>query len=98
GGKGRACLVCQRGLGDAGLCGDGRIAVGADGAGPVRLTSRQSHTVGIPVRRAGSISSGRGPLNRLCMWTIKAIPNSGVARLTIGIDTKAALINPPGKK
>ena len=52
---------------------------------------------GMPAFRAGSISSGRGPLSRLCMWTMKAMPNSGVARLTIGIDTKAAMNSPAVK-
>ena len=28
------------------------------------------------------------------MWTMNAMPNSGVARLTIGIDTNAAIISP----
>ena len=43
--------------------------------------------MGTLVRRPGSINSGRGPDSRLCMWTMKAMPNKGVARLTIGIDT-----------
>ena len=47
-----------------------------------------------PDCRAGSISSGRGPDSRLCMWTMNAMPNSGVARLTIGIETKAAMNRP----
>src|SRR6185312_3292349 len=50
----------------------------------------------IPVLR-GSISSGRGPLSRLCMWTMKAMPNKGVARLTIGIETNAAITRPAVK-
>ncbi len=33
--------------------------------------------------------------NRLCRCTINAMANSGVARLTIGIDTKAAMNRPP---
>src|SRR5664279_757258 len=56
-----------------------------------------SHATGTFAFLAGSISSGRGPESRLCMWTMKAMPNSGVARLTIGIDTKAAMINPAVK-
>ena len=32
--------------------------------------------------------------SRLCMCTMKAVPNSGVARLRIGIDTKAAMNRP----
>src|SRR5204863_8294152 len=52
------------------------------------------YVVGTLVRRAGSISSGRGPESRLCMWTMKAMPNSGVARLTIGIETNAAIKRP----
>ena len=28
------------------------------------------------------------------MWTMKAVPNSGVARLTIGIETNAAITQP----
>ena len=31
------------------------------------------------------------------MWTMKAMPNSGVARLTIGIDTNAAMNSPAVK-
>src|SRR5580698_7178733 len=34
-------------------------------------------------------------LSRLCMCTISAMANSGVARLTIGIETKTAMIRPP---
>ena len=55
---------------------------------------RRSHAAGTLDFRLGSISSGRGPLRRLCMWTMKAMPNKGVARLTIGIDTKAAIMSP----
>src|SRR5262249_43319097 len=46
-------------------------------------------------RRAGSISSGgtRPPI-RLCTCTMKAVPNTGVAKLTIGIDTKPAMNRP----
>jgi len=47
-----------------------------------------------PAFLAGSINSGRGPDRRLCMWTMKAMPNSGVARLTIGIETNAAMKRP----
>jgi hypothetical protein len=35
-----------------------------------------------------------GPAMRLWMWTMSAVPNSGVARLRIGIDTKAAMNRP----
>ncbi len=35
------------------------------------------------------------PPSRLCTCTINAMANSGVARLTIGIETKAAMIRPP---
>ena len=35
--------------------------------------------------------------SRLCTCTISAMPNSGVARLTIGIDTKAAMNMPATK-
>ena len=31
------------------------------------------YATGTPVFRAGSISSGRGPDSRLCMWTMKAL-------------------------
>src|SRR3954447_5038012 len=47
--------------------------------------------------RAGSISSGRGPESRLCMWTMKAMAKIGVARFTIGIETKAAMNRPAVK-
>src|SRR6185503_405075 len=58
------------------------------------VTGGADQRADISWRRAGSISSGLGPDSRLCMWTMKAMPNSGVARLTIGIDTKAAMNRP----
>ena len=58
------------------------------------LLTMRDYTTGMPVFRTGSISSGLGPERRLCMWTMKAMPNSGVARLTTGIDTKAAMNRP----
>jgi hypothetical protein len=44
-----------------------------------------------------SIRSGRAPDRRLCICTMNAMPNSGVARLTIGIDTNAAMNMPATK-
>ena len=58
------------------------------------LSGIRGQRIDISRRRDGSISSGRGPDRRLCMWTMNAIPNSGVARLTIGIETNAAMISP----
>ncbi len=52
---------------------------------PARLRGRDQRT---------SIIEGRLPDSFLCMCTIIAMPNSGVARLTIGIDTKAAISRP----
>ena len=63
-------------------------------AGSALLSHEESHHRHARSCARGSISSGRGPLSRLCMWTMKAMPNSGVARLTIGIDTNAAMISP----
>ena len=42
-----------------------------------------------------SINSGREPDKRLWRCTMIAMPNRGVARLTIGIDTNAAMNSPP---
>ena len=43
----------------------------------------------------GSAGMTRARPSRLCTCTIKAMANSGVARLTIGIETKAAINSPP---
>ena len=44
-----------------------------------------------------SICGAGAPDRRLCMCTMNAMPNKGVARLTIGIDTKAAMNMPATK-
>ena len=46
-------------------------------------------------QRADSNNAPRGLVSRLCTWTISAIPNSGVARLMTGIETKTAIRRPP---
>ena len=49
----------------------------------------------LPDRRyVCSIKSRLCPTSFLCMCTMNAVPNSGVARLRIGIDTKAAMKAP----
>ena len=75
-----------------------KCGVTASVAVGVRISGRNGQPRDIlPAAAPGSISSGRGPDSRLCMWTMKAMPNKGVARLTIGIDTKAAMMSPAAK-
>src|SRR6266853_3669085 len=52
--------------------------------------------------RAGALPTAAAyrpwrPVSLLCMCTIRAIPNSGVARLRIGIKTNPAMNNPAVK-
>ena len=64
----------------------------------------QWHGAGRGQRAAGTLTPttrptnvGRGPASRLYMCTMNATPNSGVARLRIGTDTKAAMNMPATK-
>ena len=58
----------------------------ASGGGAVARSERQPYVC--------SIKSRRAPASFLCMCTMNAMPNSGVAKLRIGIDTKAAMSAP----
>ena len=77
-----------------------RIIAEADGAAKVLVTSLPKATVFQPRFAAPRSISGcddARPDSRLCMCTMNAVPNSGVARLRIGIDTNAAR-NSPARK
>ena len=96
GGERRCCTVTLRCEPERASKGDGP-AVATSGpcirSSPAMTRAPQDDGLKI-YARFGSISSTRRPASRLCMWTISAVANSGVARFTIGIETNSATSMP----